>query len=178
MLIVFSGLPGTGKTTIAKALSHRLGAFYVRVDTIEQAIRNAGVLANDVGRSGYDVANEIALSNLCLGNVVVIDCVNPVAESRRAWADIASRAGVSLFNVLVVCSDVLEHRRRVETRVGDIAGLTPPGWQSVLGHDFEAWSEAPFTLDSAVVSAEQAVERIVGQLLPTKQCIMPPMTNV
>lgn len=174
MLIVFSGLPGTGKTTIAKALADRTRAFYVRIDTIEQAIRNARVLANEVGRSGYDVANEIALSNLCFGNTVVIDCVNPVAESRNAWADIASRAGVSLLNVLVVCSDVLEHRKRVETRLSDIPGLTPPTWQSVLDHDFEVWGEAPFTLDTASMSPEQAIEKIVRHLSSMKQYRLPP----
>lgn len=52
MLIVFSGLPGTGKTTLARDLASRAGAVYLRVDTIEQAIRNAGVLAKGVGTSG------------------------------------------------------------------------------------------------------------------------------
>ncbi len=51
MLIVFSGLPGTGKTTIANDLAATTGAVYLRIDTIEQAIRNSGALAQDVGRS-------------------------------------------------------------------------------------------------------------------------------
>lgn len=41
MLIIFSGLPGSGKSTIARALAQRLGAVYLRIDTIEQAIRDA-----------------------------------------------------------------------------------------------------------------------------------------
>jgi len=39
VLIVFGGLPGTGKTAIARELSRRLGASYVRIDTIEQSLR-------------------------------------------------------------------------------------------------------------------------------------------
>jgi len=97
MLIVFSGLPGTGKTTIAQSLATRLEATYLRIDTIEQAIRNAGVLADDVGSSGYRVANELAMNNLRPGRSVVVDCVNPVAESRQAWADVAARSGVALL---------------------------------------------------------------------------------
>ncbi|MCU1772850.1 AAA family ATPase [Pseudomonas sp. 13B_3.2_Bac1] len=72
MLIVFSGLPGTGKTTIARSLATRLDATYLSIDTIEQAIRNAGVLADDVGTSGYRVANELAVNNLRPGHSVVV----------------------------------------------------------------------------------------------------------
>ena len=45
MLVVFSGLPGTGKTTIASQLARQTGAAYLRIDVIEQALRDAGVLA-------------------------------------------------------------------------------------------------------------------------------------
>lgn len=96
MLIVFSGLPGTGKTTIACDLAARTSALYLRIDTIEQAIRDSGALAQDVGRSGYMVANELALSNLRFGSTVIVDCVNPVFESRKAWSEIATRSGAPL----------------------------------------------------------------------------------
>lgn len=165
MLIVFSGLPGTGKTTIAKGLVDTIGGLYLRIDTIEQAIRNSGALAQDVGRSGYMVANELALSNLDLGRTVIVDCVNPVIESRLAWSEIASRAGVRLMNIEVICSDKNEHQRRVETRLGDISGLTPPTWQSVLDHEYEAWAEAPFTIDTALTSPVQAVSMLAKRLL-------------
>jgi len=165
MLIVFSGLPGTGKTTIAKDLVDTTGAVYLRIDTIEQAIRNSGALAHDVGRSGYMVANELALSNLRLGHTVIADCVNPVAESRIAWSEAASKAGVPLVNIQVICSDKNEHRRRVETRQVDIPGLTPPNWQSVLEHEYEAWAEAPFCIDTAMTSPAQAVAMVTKRLL-------------
>lgn len=162
MLIVFSGLPGTGKTTIARSLATRLDATYLRIDTIEQAIRNAGVLANDVGTSGYRVANELAMNNLRPGHSVVVDCVNPVAESRQAWADIAARSGVPLLNIEVICSDPHEHRRRVEHRQSDITGLTPPSWSSVVNHEYEAWTQPILRLDTASLSVDQAVKIILG----------------
>jgi broad-specificity NMP kinase len=40
MLIIFGGLPGTGKTTISKEVAKRLKAVYLRVDTIEQTLKN------------------------------------------------------------------------------------------------------------------------------------------
>ncbi|KPY14358.1 hypothetical protein ALO54_200093 [Pseudomonas syringae pv. philadelphi] len=102
MLIVFSGLPGTGKTTIASDLAARISAVYLRIDTIEQAIRDSGALAQDVGRSGYMVANELAQSNLRFGSTVIVDCVNPVIESRKAWSDVATRSGAPL--VVAACN--------------------------------------------------------------------------
>lgn len=165
MLIVFSGLPGTGKTTIASTLATRIRAVYLRIDTIEQAIRDSAALAQDVGRSGYRVANELALSNLSFGNTVIVDCVNPVIESRKAWSDIATRAGAPLANIQVICSDKHEHQRRVATRTSDIPGLTPPTWQSVQDHEYEAWESAPFNIDTAVTSPEQAVAMITERFL-------------
>ncbi|MGV6395952.1 AAA family ATPase [Pseudomonas caspiana] len=165
MLIVFSGLPGTGKTTIAKQLAVTTGAVYLRIDAIEQAIRNSGALAGDVGRSGYMVANELALSNLRLGRTVIIDCVNPVMESRVTWSEIASNSDVRLANIQVICSDTDEHRRRVEARTADIPGLTPPTWESVQSHEYEPWADAPFCIDTAQMSAAQAVVVITKRFL-------------
>jgi predicted kinase len=88
MLIVFSGPPRTGKTTLARELAASRSATYLRIDTIERAIRNAQVLAADIGPAGYCVALALAESNLAIGRVVIADCVNPVAKSRNAWRTI------------------------------------------------------------------------------------------
>ena len=67
MLIVFGGLPGTGKTTLARAFAQRRGATYLRIDTIEQALRSSEMLAGEVGPAGYMVAYALAEANLRLG---------------------------------------------------------------------------------------------------------------
>ncbi|TDV72277.1 hypothetical protein EC915_101419 [Pseudomonas sp. LP_7_YM] len=106
-------------------------------------------------------ANELALSNLRLGSTVIVDCVNPVSESRRAWSDISARSGVALVNIQIICSDEHEHRRRVDTRQIDIPGLNPPTWQSVLNHEYEEWDNVPFSIDTALTSSGQAVATII-----------------
>ena len=54
MLIVVGGLPGTGKTTISRRLA--LAAAHLRIDLIEQVIRDSGALRGAVGASGSAVA--------------------------------------------------------------------------------------------------------------------------
>ena len=50
ILVVLGGLPGVGKSTVARALLARWPVVYMRIDTIEQALRESGVLiAGDVG---------------------------------------------------------------------------------------------------------------------------------
>ena len=41
MLIAFAGLPATGKSTLARALAETRGGLYLRIDTIEQALRDS-----------------------------------------------------------------------------------------------------------------------------------------
>src|ERR1700761_9033817 len=92
LLIVFSGLPGTGKTTLSKALAQVLHAAYLRIDTIEQTLREHMSASQPVNEEGYCVAYALAEENLRLGQVVLADAVNACAESRDAWMAVAERA--------------------------------------------------------------------------------------
>jgi predicted kinase len=157
MLIVFGGLPGTGKTTISRALAARLRAVYLRIDEAEQALRDSGVLSGDVGPAGYLAAMALARSNLEIGHTVIADCVNPVPESREGWATVAARAGARLLQVEVICSDVAEHRRRVEGREADIAGHLQPDWEAVQARDYRPWPDADVVIDTARLTPEAAV---------------------
>jgi predicted kinase len=53
VLIAFGGLPGTGKTTLARTVTSRYAAVYLRIDTVEQAIQDSDVLRANIGAAGY-----------------------------------------------------------------------------------------------------------------------------
>ncbi len=166
MLIVFGGLPGVGKTAIAAELARVIGALYLRIDSIEQAIRASGVVSRPLDDAGYRVAYAVAEDNLRLGRTVIADSVNPIKLTRDAWASVASRAGVRAVEIEVTCSQVSEHRRRVETRAADIPGLKLPAWEEVLGRDYHPWDRERLVIDTAGRTVAQNVDAI-RQVLAT-----------
>ncbi len=146
MLLIFGGLPGAGKTAVAAALARDLEAVHLRIDSIEQAMRNSGITVS--GPEGYEVAYAVAEDNLRLGRTVVADSVNPIEVTRAAWRDVAPRAGTRYIEIEIVCSDPIEHRRRVGTRTADIAGHQLPTWQEVCDREYEPW-QADIVIDTA-----------------------------
>lgn len=157
MLVVFGGLPGTGKTTIARRLAARWSATYLRIDAIEEAIRRAGMPAAGIGPTGYLVANALAASNLLNGLPVIADCVNPVRESREGWRATAARVSSRIVEIEVVCSDAAEHRRRVEAREPDIEGFVLPTWRQVEQIGYAPWEEPHLVIDTVSLTPDQAV---------------------
>jgi len=166
MFIIFGGLPGAGKTTIARALAERLKAVHLRIDTIEWAIHSANVLdaEADMGPTGYIVAYHLAADNLRMGRTVVADSVNPIPATRDAYRAVAEREAVRFLEIEVVCSDETEHRKRIETRKSDIAGLTPPTWQSVVARRYERWDRPHLVLDTALLTVEESIDEIMDAL--------------
>lgn len=154
MLLIFGGLPATGKTSIATGLARNLGAVHLRVDSIEQAMRNSNIEVS--GPEGYLVAYAIAEGNLRLGRTVIADSVNPIEVTRAAWREVAQRAGTSCVEIEIVCSDRDEHRHRVESRVSDITGHQLPKWQEVCAREYEPW-RADIVIDTAGQHIEASV---------------------
>lgn len=160
-LVVFSGLPGTGKSTIARELARQLRAVWLRIDTIETAIADEATPITD---EGYRAACALAVDNLRLGLDVVGDSVNPWMKTRDSWRDAGLAAGADVLEIEVVCSDPAEHRRRVETRTVDVPGLTPPTWEEVVGRDYRPWTRDRLVVDTARRSVAACVAEILARL--------------
>jgi len=164
MLIVFGGLPGVGKTAVARELARNIGAVHVRIDSIEQAIRASGIVNHPMNDAGYRVAYAIAEDNLRIGRTVIADSVNPLRLTRDAWIEVANRMQVNAIEIEVTCSDVMEHRRRVETRIADIPGLRPPTWEEVVSREYHPWDREHLVIDTAGRTVEQNVKVVRGLL--------------
>ncbi|GAL03215.1 conserved domain protein [Photobacterium aphoticum] len=121
ILFIFSGLPGAGKSTLAQGLARETGAVYLRIDTIEQALRD--LCQFKVEGEGYRLSYRVAKDNLLQGNSVIADCCNPISLTREEWQQVAISAGAQYLNIEVYCGDQNEHRFRVEHRENTVTNM-------------------------------------------------------
>jgi predicted kinase len=165
MLIVFGGLPGAGKSTIARELARQIGAVHLRIDSMEQAIRASGVASQPLNDAGYRVAYAVAEDNLRIGRTVIADSVNPLELTRDSWVEVANSVPVRVIEIEVNCSDAREHRRRVETRISDIPGLRLPTWEEVGSREYHPWNREHLVIETAGRTVAENVN-IIREALP------------
>lgn len=162
VLISLSGLPGVGKTTVARALSQATGAMHLRVDSIETSLKVGPLKAEKIDAAGYLIAIAVAQDNLRLGHNVIADTVNPIDLSREMWRDAADAVSATLLDVELICSDPAEHRRRVESRGADIPGHKIPNWEDVIAREYHPWDKDVFRVDTALHDATDCADQIAA----------------
>lgn len=164
-LYIFSGLPGTGKSTLAKLVAQHYKALYLRIDTIEQGLRHLCSL--EIQGEGYRLSYRIASDNLLLGLNVVADSCNPIELTRREWEQVAREAEADFRNIEVICSDAAEHRVRIETRrtePPELLGLKLPTWDEVENREYHPWNVDRIIVDTTGRSVSESANELLAQL--------------
>ncbi|WP_420405464.1 AAA family ATPase [Nisaea sp.] len=162
VLIILGGLPGTGKTTIARALAEHLPAQHLRIDSIEGALRRERPELDDLRDTGYQIAYTVAEDNLRLGQSVIADSVNPISLTRAAWRAVAGRAERAYVEIEIVCSSTEIHKVRIEERWHAHDGIGVPDWDKVRRRHYELWLNVALQVDTAHETPEQSAERILN----------------
>lgn len=146
--MVFSGLPGSGKTAIARPLARTLGLTLLELDLIERPLlrRFAG---DALGWAGYEILTVIADDNLALGTGVVLDCVTWTNAVREQWRTLAQRHRARFRPIEVVCADRELLRARVEGRNGG-GEVRKNAWPHVEASfaRYESWATDRLALDA------------------------------
>ncbi|TAK55150.1 MAG: ATP-binding protein [Dehalococcoidia bacterium] len=113
LVVQMHGEPGSGKSTVARAIAPRIGAVVLDKDVIKAALLRAGI---DEGRAGPAAYFAQAESIVELGHSLILD--NPVfwATVEQRWLAICERANSHAVLIECVCGDEAELRRRLTTR--------------------------------------------------------------
>jgi predicted kinase len=117
MLVLTTGLPGTGKSRVARFVGKELHAPVIDKDVIKSALLERG--EEDWNRSGslsYTIIRELAQELLKQGFDVVVDSPGHYHRFQAAMVAVAEEQGSEIRVIQTVCSDEEERRRRFAKR--------------------------------------------------------------
>lgn len=163
-LVVLSGVPGTGKSTLADAVGRAAGIPTFSADWLLGALTPfGGYHLPDLLGTAEELLTTLAFRELTEGRSAILDAPGEDVVTRDRWRSLAAARGAGLRVVVCVCSDPVLHRQRVEGRHRGI-----PGW-----HDAGDWQDVRRRLDSfrpwegeaLIVDAVQPLDRNVEAVL-------------
>ena len=147
-LIIIGGLPGTGKTTIANALSGIIGVPAFSKDVLEAAIVRTDIASTQELKSvGYELLASLAINELSHGRSVILDCIASSDRVRKFWSDLLDE---NTKYIECICSNNELHKQRLKSRVRKIKGWYEITWDDVLNiqKTYQPFSEDRLILDS------------------------------
>ena len=169
MLIVFSGLPGTGKSALAEALGRELSIPVYAKDWLESTLLQCELVpgneAKPLGSAGYQLLTVLAERQLMLGQSVILDSVASTESIRSSWRQLAAKYDAQWRVIECICSDESLHRARMGVRQRNIPGWHELEWLEVerVKTYYLPWEEDRLILN-AVEPLEDNLERVFEYL--------------
>ena len=173
-LIVFSGLPGVGKSALAESVGRTLGIPVFAKDWLEATLVRCELTPSNkeksLGSVGYELLTVLAERQLRLGQSVILDSVASTESIRSAWKQLSARYAAEWFVVECICSNEIVHRARLNVRQRHIPGWHELEWSEVerVRNYYVPWSEPHLVVDS-VLAMDENVEIILAWLKTKKE---------
>jgi diadenosine tetraphosphate (Ap4A) HIT family hydrolase/predicted kinase len=151
LLVVFSGLPGTGKSTLADAAAEWLQAPVFVKDELEATLWRSGIRREgNSGWAGYELLTTLARGQLSRSQTAILDSVATTEQIRMPWRALSAEYAMPMRIVETMCSDAAIHRARLSVRRRGIPGWPELTWEDAVqvAARYEPWPEEHLVLDA------------------------------
>ena len=163
-LIVFSGLPGTGKSTMAEDVGRDLGIPVFAKDWLEATLMRSELEATNeqksLGFAGYELLTILAERQLMLRQSVILDSVAASPTIRNTWRKLSDQYDADWRVIECYCSDEVLHQGRLKDRKRNIPGWHELEWSEVerVKQYYSRWEEERLMLDMVNPFAENGLK--------------------
>ncbi len=133
-LLQMAGVPGSGKSALARVIGRRTGAVVLDKDILKTAALEAGAEGEVAGGIAYEAFFDLADHLLGQGLGIVLDSPSFYESIPTKGSAIAAERGVPYYFIECFCLDELELKRRLRERVRmrSQEGVEPAGgWTTI-----------------------------------------------
>jgi len=157
MLVLIAGLPGTGKTTVAKAFAKQCGAVHLNSDTLRLELGLMGHYSPEDKEKVYASLLERARTALLAGKQVVVDSTFFSEKIRAPFQALATSCGVPLRWIEVKAAERTLRQRLSHPRPDSEADFSV---YEKIRDQFEPLPEDRLILDTDLETPESAALKI------------------